>query len=137
MSRERARQLRKDMTEAERALWAKLRRRQVLGHKFRRQQPLGDYVVDFVCLDKKLVVELDGGQHAVRHDYDAQRTRWLEDQGFQVVRFWNHQVLCELDAVLQAVAVALGPPTRPACGGSTQRSSPNALLGSPTRGEVE
>jgi very-short-patch-repair endonuclease len=90
MSRQRARQLRKDMTEAERALWAKLRRRQVLGHKFRRQQQLGAYVVDFVCLDKKLVVELDGGQHARRHDCDAQRTRWLEAQGFEVLRFWNH-----------------------------------------------
>jgi len=125
------------MTEAEQALWAKLRRRQVLGHKFRRQQPLGGYVVDFVCLEHKLVIEVDGGQHADQLEDDVQRTRWLEDQGFEVLRFWNHQVLCELDAVLQAVADALGPPTRPACGGSTQRSSPNALLGSPARGEVE
>jgi len=101
MLRQRARQLRKTMTEAEQALWAKLRRRQVHGHKFRRQHPLGGYIVDFVCLDKKLVVEVDGGQHDEQHDEDVRRTRWLEQRGFQVMRFWNHQVLTELDAVIR------------------------------------
>ncbi|MBN2494101.1 MAG: endonuclease domain-containing protein [Deltaproteobacteria bacterium] len=109
MRRDRARQLRKDMTDAERALWARLRRRQVLGRKFRRQQPLGEYIVDFVCLEPKLVIEVDGGQHAQMEDYDAQHTAWLEGQGFQVLRFWNHEVLAELDAVLQAIADALDP----------------------------
>ena len=119
MLRQRARQLRKTMTEAEQALWAKLRRRQVHGHKFRRQHPLGGYIVDFVCLDKKLVVEVDGGQHDEQHDEDVRRTRWLEQRGFQVMRFWNHQVLTELDTVVEMIAGAASPPTRPACGGST------------------
>jgi very-short-patch-repair endonuclease len=117
MSTQRARQLRKDMTDAERALWMRLRRRQLLGMKFRRQQPLGAYIVDFVCLEKKLVVEVDGGQHADRQEYDAQRTRWLEEQGFRVMRFWNHQVLTEPDSVIQAVADTLAPPPAPPAAG--------------------
>ena len=78
MLRQRARQLRKAMTDAELALWARLRKRQVHGHKFRRQRPLGGYIVDFVCLDEKLVVEVDGGQHDEQRDEDSQRTRCLE-----------------------------------------------------------
>ena len=119
MLRQRARRLRRTMTEAEQALWARLRRRQVHGHKFRRQHPLGGYIVDFVCLDKKLVVEVDGGQHDEQHDEDVRRTRRLEQRGFQVMRFWNHQVLTKLDAVIEMIAGAVSPPTRPACGGST------------------
>jgi len=72
LQHKRAKQLRKDMTDAERYLWARIRRRQIQGFKFRRQQPLGTYIVDFVCLEKKLVVELDGGQHAESQAYDAQ-----------------------------------------------------------------
>ena len=117
MSRERARQLRKDMTDAERALWARLRRRQVLGHKFRRQQPLGPFIVDFVCLERKLVIEVDGGQHADQQQDDARRTGWLEDQGFVVLRFWNHEVLAEPEAVIQAIADALAPPPAPPAAG--------------------
>jgi very-short-patch-repair endonuclease len=114
MSRQRARQLRKDMTDAERALWTRLRRRQVLGHKFRRQHPLGPFVVDFVCIQRKLVVEVDGGQHADQRHDDDRRSAWLADQGFSVLRFWNHEVLTETEAVVRAIADALGPPTRPA-----------------------
>ena len=114
MGRERARQLRKNMTDAERALWARLRRRQVLGHKFRRQHPLGPYVVDFVCIQRKLVVEVDGGQHAEHRRDDDRRSARLADQGFAVLRFWNHEVLTDTDAVVRAIADALGPPTRPA-----------------------
>jgi len=110
MLRQRARQLRKSMTDAEQALWARLRRRQMHGHKFRRQHPLGGYIVDYVCLDEKLVVEVDGGQHDEQRDQDAQRTRYLEQRGFRVIRFWNHQVLGELDAVTEAITEALGPP---------------------------
>jgi very-short-patch-repair endonuclease len=73
------------------------------GHKFRRQQPLGSYIVDFICLERRLIVELDGGQHAVRVGSDAARTVWLEVQGFRVVRFWNHQVLSEIEAVKDAI----------------------------------
>jgi very-short-patch-repair endonuclease len=92
VGRERARKLRKNMTDAERALWARIRRRQILDCKFRRQQPLGDYIVDFVCLEKKLIIELDGGQHIEQEEYDSRRTHWLEEQGFRVLRFWNHDV---------------------------------------------
>lgn len=98
------------MTDAERSLWSRLRRRQILDCRFRRQQPLGEYIVDFVCLEKKLIVELDGGQHAEQEEYDTQRTRWLEDQGFRVLRFWNNQVFKEFHAVVQAIYNELLPP---------------------------
>jgi len=107
--RKRAKQLRKDMTDAESFLWARIRRRQIHGFKFRRQQMIGPYIVDFVCLEKKLVVELDGGQHVQSQGYDVQRTKWLQAQGFGVLRFWNHQVLTEIDATLQVIANALAP----------------------------
>src|SRR3970040_609127 len=92
-SRSRARQLRKNPTDAERLLWEKLRLWQVDGCKFRRQQPLGPYIVDFVCLQKRLIVELDGGQHAQQKDYDKGRDGWLVGQGFLVLRFWNNDAL--------------------------------------------
>jgi very-short-patch-repair endonuclease len=119
MSRERARKLRKNMTDAERALWLRIRRRQIVGYKFRRQQPLGKYILDFVCLESKLIVELDGGQHAVQEEYDSRRSQWLTEQGFRVLRFWNHQVFKESDAVVQAIYNALLPPTRPTKGRTT------------------
>jgi len=102
-----AQELRTDLTATEQLLWSRLRRRQVLGHKFRRQQVLGPFIVDFACLEKRLVIELDGGQHAEQQPYDERRSRWLEQHGFQVLRFWDHQVFQELDAVLQAIADAL------------------------------
>jgi very-short-patch-repair endonuclease len=78
MDRSRAKELRNNPTEAERILWQHLRLRQLGGLKFRRQQPLGNYIVDFVCLGKRLVVEVDGGQHNSQHSYDEQRDAWLE-----------------------------------------------------------
>jgi very-short-patch-repair endonuclease len=102
-----AKGLRTESTDTEQLLWSKLRRRQVLGHKFRRQQVLGHFIVDFACLEKKLVIELDGGQHAEQQPYDERRSRWLEQHGFRVLRFWDHQVFQELDAILQAIAKAL------------------------------
>jgi very-short-patch-repair endonuclease len=77
--------------------------RQMDGQKFRRQQPLGRYVVDFVCLEKRLVVELDGGGHTEQVASDAKRTAWLETQGFRVLRFWNHDVLRNMEAVKDAI----------------------------------
>ena len=126
MSIQRARQLRKSMTDAEQLLWAKLRRRRLHGWKFRRQQPLGNYIVDFVCLEKKLVVEVDGGQHIENQEYDTRRTNWLQSQGFQVLRFFNHQVLVETESVIQAIANELPPPPVPPAAGRPP----------PRRGEV-
>lgn len=89
---EKARALRGRSTDAERRLWLRLRGRGLDGHKFRRQHPIGPYFGDFVNLERRLVVELDGGQHADTVDADADRTRLLQVRGFQVVRFWDHDV---------------------------------------------
>jgi very-short-patch-repair endonuclease len=101
----RAKQLRMNSTDAERLLWRVLRSRQLAGHKFRRQQPLGGFIVDFVCLEKRLVVEVDGGQHQEQKQavYDAERTVWLERQGFRVLRFWDHEVLKQIEGVKEAI----------------------------------
>ena len=105
--RARARELRNNPTDAERALWQQLRRRQIGGYKFRRQHPLGNYIVDFFCVEKGLIIELDGGQHQERIAYDNIRTEWLASQGFRVLRFWNNQVLEEIEAVKQVIHEAL------------------------------
>jgi len=97
---ERARRLRADMTEVERRLWFRLRGRQLEGHRFRRQIPMGPYVLDFACMKARLVIEVDGGQHAVSADRDDRRTAWLESQGYTVLRFWNNDVLEEPEAVM-------------------------------------
>ena len=104
---QRARRLRKQSTDAERALWRHLRNRHLGGYKFRRQAPIGSYIVDFLCLERKLVIELDGGQHQLRAGLDRERTKRLESQGYRVVRFWNNQVLRETAAVLEAIVQAL------------------------------
>lgn len=98
-----AKQLRKNTTQAEKQLWQQLRAKQLHGFKFKRQQPIGNYVVDFVCFEKSLVIELDGGQHAEQVDRDAARTQWLEAQGFKVIRFWNNNVLQNLDGVWDVI----------------------------------
>ena len=105
--RTRERQLRRALTDAERKLWYLLRDRRLSGFKFRRQHRIGPYYADFVCLGAKLVVEADGGQHLEREAHDAARTRYLEARGFRVLRFWNHEVLKEAEAVLDAVVGAL------------------------------
>ncbi|HIC81777.1 MAG TPA: endonuclease domain-containing protein [Kiloniellaceae bacterium] len=102
-----ARRLRRNETEAERRLWAALRNRQLAGHKFRRQVPLGRFVVDFACYDEKLVVELDGGQHADHAQEDEARTAWLEARGFRVLRFWNSEVLENMEGVLERIVEVL------------------------------
>ena len=88
-----ARKLRRDQTDAERALWFRLRDRRLRGLKFRRQAPVDRYIVDFLCADANLVIELDGGQHATRSKQDIERTKVLEAHGYLVLRFWNHDVL--------------------------------------------
>ena len=107
--------MRKNPTDAERLFWMHLRYRQINGYKFRRQYPIGQYVVDFVCLEKGLVIELDGGQHGERAVYDSSRSAWLETQGFRTLRFWNNQVLNEIDGVKEAILAALE--TAPGSGG--------------------
>ncbi len=115
MSTTLARKLRKSMTDAEQKLWRGLRLRQMHDHKFRRQFPLGPYIVDFVCLDARLIVEVDGGQHADEKYGDVERDAWLTSQNFRVLRYWNNQVLKELDAVLEDIERALiaTPPPHP------------------------
>ncbi|MGC3972104.1 MAG: DUF559 domain-containing protein [Pirellulales bacterium] len=95
-----------------RLVWFHLRSRRFGKFKFRRQVSLGDYIVDFVCFDQRLIVELDGGQHTLQRDYDARRTSWLESQGFCVVRFWNHDVLEDWETVAEAIWRALHEGTR-------------------------
>jgi very-short-patch-repair endonuclease len=104
----RARRLRKEMTDAEVRLWLHLRAEQMDGYPFRRQVPMGPYVVDFACLKARLVIEVDGGQHAEEKlDRDRRRTAWLESRGFRVLRFWNHEVLQETEGVLESIRAAL------------------------------
>ncbi|MGB5986276.1 MAG: DUF559 domain-containing protein [Desulfobacterales bacterium] len=98
-----AKQLRKRATFAENLLWSRLRSKQIEGIKFRRQQPLGNFIVDFVSLEAKVVIELDGGQHAETRSQDAARDRWLKSKGFTVLRFWNNEVLENLEGVLEVV----------------------------------
>ena len=100
----RAQRLRKEATDAERALWARLRRRQVFGLKFRRQQCLGRYIVDFVCFDRRLVIEVDGSQHLEQGEYDKTRTEWLGAIGYSVLRFWYNEVLQDTDTVIETIA---------------------------------
>lgn len=106
-----ARNLRKNQTDAENALWAVLRSRQFLDLKFKRQHPVPPYTVDFVCLENKLVVEIYGGQHAEDIDYDLARTDYLQSLGFKVVRFWNNEVLSNLDGTLEALKEHISSPS--------------------------
>jgi len=107
---QRARELRNTPTEVERFLWRHLRLRQIDGYKFRRQRPIGKYIVDFVCLEKFLVIEVDGGQHDGENFYDTERDSWLRSQGFTVLRFWNHEVLSGTEEVLAVIQKALSTP---------------------------
>lgn len=92
-----ARKLRKHSTDAERLFWSRVRAQRLQGWKFKRQQPMERYVVDFVCFEAKLIVELDGGQPALAKDQDSVRDEWLVAQGFRVLRFWNNEVLGNID----------------------------------------
>ena len=103
-----AKALRQNMTDAEQLLWRHLRAHRLNGQKFRRQQPIGSYVVDFVHLGSKLIVEADGGQHN-QSESDAVRDEWLTSQGFKIMRFWNNDILSNTDAVLTAILDALAP----------------------------
>ena len=102
-----ARSLRAHSTKAESLLWSRLRRKQLDGFYFRRQVPMKHYIADFACHRAKLIIELDGGQHSERRAYDAERTTTLNGEGYRVLRFWNVEVLRELEAVVQLIREAL------------------------------
>jgi very-short-patch-repair endonuclease len=106
---DRARTLRQAQTDAERTLWFHLRDRRFHALKFRRQVPIGIYIVDFACAERHLVIELDGGQHATKAQDDVRRTAFREEQGWRVVRFWNNDVLSNLEGVLMQLASVVCP----------------------------
>ena len=95
-----ARILRRNSTDAERRLWCSIRAKQIEGFKFRRQEPVGPYIVDFVCFEKKLIIELDGGQHAIDREKDIKRDDYFTKKGFRVLRFWNNDVSDNYEGVL-------------------------------------
>ena len=100
-----ARQLRRNQTDAEKVLWQKLRTLRCQGGRFRRQHPIGSYIVDFCCLEASLIIELDGGQHneVPVLEADANRNQWLKERGYTVMRFWNNDVLSNLEGVISAI----------------------------------
>ncbi len=108
--RDRARRLRRDQSEAERRLWARLRARHLCGAKFRRQHPIGRFIADFCCVERPLVVELDGGQHALQAEADQRRSAFLARRGYRVLRFWDNEVMENMEAVLQQIVEALRDP---------------------------
>ena len=118
--RDRARELRQSQTDAEKKLWSALRNRQLANHKFRRQVPTGPYIADFVCLEKRIIIELDGGQHA-QSPKDAARDTWLTRQGYTVLRYWNNDVLTNTEGVLSDILAHMNQP-------------PHAASFSPARG---
>ena len=109
----RAKKLRQNMSEAETRLWHHLRAGRLNGYKFRRQQPMGNYIVDFVCVTPKLIIEADGGQHAEQAEYDQARSLYLNDLGFTVLRFWNDEILRQTDEVLAEILRVLQELERP------------------------
>lgn len=118
-----AKTLRKRATDAEKLIWRHLRAARLEGLKFRRQHPIGDYVVDFVCLEKQIVIEVDGGQHATEREKDKARDKWLKGEGFKVLRFWNNEVLKNIEGVLETIrriCLSHPPLTPPLKGGETK-----------------
>ena len=136
-----AKSMRQNMTDAEQLLWKHLRAHRLSGQKFRRQQPIGPYIVDFVHFKARLIIECDGGQHNGSKP-DRRRDAWLEDQGFKVLRFWNHDILNRTEAVLSRLYEVLSPlspnpsPARGEGDGGTTTGQGNALSPpSPLAGE--
>lgn len=103
----RAGELRKELTPAEKKLWANLRGDKLNGVNFRRQHAIGNYIVDFVSIKEKLIIELDGSQHLEQEAYDIERTRYLEAKGYKVIHFWNNDVLNDINGVFRAIELAL------------------------------
>ena len=102
-----AKTLRTNQTEAEQRLWYHLRARRFMDLKFKRQKPMGRYIVDFVCVERRLIIEIDGGQHAEQVEYDQHRDAWLRSQGYTVLRFWNNEVMQQFEGVLEQIRLTL------------------------------
>lgn len=98
-----AKTLRKRLTDTEQVLWKYLRANQMEGLKFRRQEPIGNYIVDFICYEKRIIIEVDGGQHSVNKEKDNKRDKWFKEQGFKVLRFWDNEVLTNIEGVLEVL----------------------------------
>ena len=129
--RSNARRMRHEPTDAEHKFWLAVRARRFCGYKFKRQYPVGPYIVDFVCLDHHLIVELDGGQHAEHVAYDAERTAYLGSRGFRVLRYWNDEFLRTPDVILEDIWRVLNTPSPASCardlspyGGEVKKSNP-------------
>lgn len=138
-NRDRAKDLRHSQTEAETVVWNQLRSRRFSGFKFRRQVPLGNYIVDFVCLDRRVIVELDGGQHnePTQKTYDARRDLWLRGAGFEVLRFWNSDVFQEWEAMADRIWLTLHcRPSQCPAAALAPAPSPPAPLPRGERGET-
>jgi very-short-patch-repair endonuclease len=113
---DRARRLRRETTDAERLLWEHSRARQLRGFKFRRQMWLSGYIADFACVEAKLIVEAEGGQHAAQQSYDDHRTGIFAGEGYRVLRFWNNDILNNPEGVLQTISAALPSPSQASLG---------------------
>ena len=122
----RSRELRSNSTDAEKLLWRHLRNRQLEGVRFNRQVPIGPYICDFAARTAKLIVELDGGQHAEALQYDLSRTRFLQSRGYRVIRFWNNDVLQNIEGVVESILQALADRPSPS---ALRASSPPASAG--------
>jgi len=101
-----AKRLRRDSTDAEKRLWAAFRNRRFQNYKFRRQHPIGKYIVDFACIEYRLIIEADGGQHMDTLQ-DIERTKWLESKGWRVMRFWNNDILANTNGILDTILQSL------------------------------
>jgi very-short-patch-repair endonuclease len=128
-----AKTLRSKQTEAEQRLWYHLRAHRFLGFKFKRQKPMGRYIVDFVCLEQRLNIEIDGGQHTEQLAYDQHRDSWLRSQGYTVLRFWNNDVMQRLEDVLEQIRCASAAAPGAALPPASMQSSPPTPL--PQAGE--
>jgi very-short-patch-repair endonuclease len=108
-----AKELRQNSTGAERLLWQRLKARQLDGLKFRRQEQVGRFIADFVCYEKGVIVEADGGNHALEKEKDEERTEWLNSQGFTVLRFWNNEILTNIEGVMEVIRMQCMKPPLP------------------------
>jgi len=134
-----ARKLRRNSTDVERKFWHRIRDKQIDEYRFRRQRPIGRYIVDFICLEARLIVELDGGQHAEDAAYDQRRTAFLESLGYRVLRFWNNEVIENMTGVLERLRETLletqaptPPSALPLAGEGTDRAEGEVAAGTPS-----